>query len=194
MPTQRRRQDCATCGHHSSLHGSPVYNGGCMGTGQYGKPSNCGCPAYVRPAHRQRRVNPSDFRARNRAGRAAHKGVVDDTAAAELELYIANDGELYRQQAHPILKNLANKMANGTYDHEKAVKLYMYLMESGAKKYAREFANGKSDPTEWHRMFNVATRESAARMFATAFEAEWKAGSYRNDLTKAAAKRLAARG
>ncbi len=133
-------------------------------------------------------------RHRNRAGAPTHKGTVDDHAARELELYIDNDGDLYRQQKQPIEKNLANKMANGKYDHEKAVKLWMYLMESGAKKYSREFGNGRSDPAEWHRMFNVATRESAARMFATAFEAEAALGNYDHHLTKAAQKRRAARG
>jgi hypothetical protein len=104
----------------------------------------------------------------------------DQHAARELELYVDNDGELYRQQGLPILKNLALKMYRGAYDHGKAVKLYMYYMESGAKKYAREFGEGR----EWHSLFSVPTRRHVAEQFAKFFETEWQNGSYRDLLPK----------
>lgn len=90
---------------------------------------------------------------------------MDQSAAYELSLYIENNGDLYRQQGEPILRNLANKAAQGKYDHAKAVKLYMYLMDNGAKKYAKEY---RTD--EWNRIFSVPTRRWAAEQFAIGFE------------------------
>lgn len=104
--------------------------------------------------------------------------------AQELVLYIENDGDLYRQQNVPILRNLANKAAQGKYDHQKAIKLWMYLMDNGAKKYAKEFGG------TWNTMFPVAARKEAAKVFADDFEANWKAGEYRSYLTKTSAKKL----
>jgi len=110
---------------------------------------------------------------------------MDQAAAHELELYIDNDADLYRQQGEPILRNLANKAAQGKYDHAKAVKLYMYLMDNGAKKYAKEFAS----PSEWNRIFSVPTRKHVAEIFAHNFETEYKYGNYDNFLTKVSAKK-----
>lgn len=104
--------------------------------------------------------------------------------AQELVLYIENDGDLYRQQNQPILRNLANKAAQGKYDHQKAIKLWLYLMDNGAKKYAKEFGG------TWNTMFPVAARKEAAKVFADDFEANWRAGEYRSYLTKVSAKKL----
>ena len=52
----------------------------------------------------------------------------------ELWLYIDNDAQLYKQQGLPIIKNLMTKKAQGKYDSKLAVKLYMYLVDNGAKK------------------------------------------------------------
>lgn len=106
---------------------------------------------------------------------------VDKDAARELELFIDNDATLYRQQYQPILKNLATKRARGIYDHAKAVKLFMYLMESGAKKYAKEYGGPGAN---WHEMFNVPTRHAAAESFAKSFEVEDDLGNYSNMLPK----------
>lgn len=88
--------------------------------------------------------------------------------ARELALFIKNDGPLYRQQWQPIIKNLATKKAKGAYDHANAVKTFMYLMESGAKKYVKEHGG------EWFKVFPPRDREQAARYFVDAFEAEYK--------------------
>jgi hypothetical protein len=104
-------------------------------------------------------------------------GPADPTAARELELYIDNDADLYRQQFVPIVKNLMRRRANGTYDPVKAIKLFMYLMDSGAQKYVREFG------TRGQRidsMFNRATRLEAARNFRDSFETEAELGNYDN--------------
>lgn len=102
-------------------------------------------------------------------------GPVDETAARELELYIENDSQLYRQQFTPIVKLLIKHRAKGTYDPVKAIKLFMYLMDNGAKKYVREFG------TRGQRidaMFNRATRLEVARRFRDSFETEAGLGNY----------------
>ena len=103
-------------------------------------------------------------------------------AAKELHVYIDNDGGLYRQQGQPILKNLATKKATGVYDHDKAVKLYMYYAENGAKKYAKEF--GSNGGADWSKMFPVSDRKQVAEAFAKDFETEYANGSYRDLLPK----------
>ncbi len=94
----------------------------------------------------------------------------------ELQLFIENDGALYRQQYQPILKNLALKKARGVYDSAKAAKLFGYLVDAGAKKYAREFAS----PGEWNRMFTVADRKEVARNLTRDFETEHDLGNYKH--------------
>lgn len=79
----------------------------------------------------------------------------DDVAMNELELYLENDGELYRQQFMSIIENLKKKLKSGAYNHELAPKLWLYYIENGAKKYAKEFA---SSPSEWKNMFKKTDR------------------------------------
>ncbi len=96
----------------------------------------------------------------------------------ELELFIDNDSTLYRQQYQPIQKNLITKMARGIYDHAKAVKLFGYLVESGAKKYAKESGG------TWNTMFTVADRKQVAENLTRHFETEAKLGNYNEMLPK----------
>lgn len=95
--------------------------------------------------------------------------------AAELELYIENDADLYRSQTTSILKNLTTKKAQGAYKHDLVVKAFEYLVEAGAKKYAKEFG---SPGHPWHKMFDVPTRRAVAKSFAKSFEAEYELGNY----------------
>jgi len=88
------------------------------------------------------------------AGVLEEDGGADKDAAWELTLYIDNDAQLHKSQYMPILKNLSKKFAAGKYDKKLAVKLWMYLVEAGAKKYFKE--NGGMG--KWMHMFNVATR------------------------------------
>jgi len=104
---------------------------------------------------------------------------VDEYAATELKLFVENDADLYRQQFIPIIKNLVRKKAAGIYDHEKAIKLFMYLMESGAKKYNKEFGSGR-----WYDMFNVPTRKAAAKEFVETFEKEYSYGNWDHYIPK----------
>jgi|TARA_B110001454_G_scaffold94533_1_gene89868 hypothetical protein len=65
--------------------------------------------------------------------------------AVELKMFIDNDPDLYRQRLIPIVKNIQKKMKSGKYDHSKAPKLWKYLVDDGAKKYAKEFPGVKFD-------------------------------------------------
>ena len=94
----------------------------------------------------------------------------DAEAARELELYVENDGDLYRQMVKPIQKNLARKMVGGTYRPIAAEKAWLYLIDAGAKKYTREF--GTPDA----HIFSAATRRFVAARFARHFESEVKSG------------------
>ena len=107
--------------------------------------------------------------------------MTDMHAATELKLYIDNDGDLHRRQTTSILKNLATKKARGQYKHDLAVKLFGYLVQAGAKKYADEF-----EPTlrVWHQMFDVPTRKAVAEALTKDFEDEYALGNYDQLLPK----------
>ena len=103
-----------------------------------------------------------------------------DAEVGELKVFVDNDGALYRQRTTPIMKNLALKLAKGIYDKTKAEKVWMYLVEDGAKKYAKD--SGNSVP--WHEMFSMTDRRAVARRLNDEFLAEWKLGNYNNLLPK----------
>jgi hypothetical protein len=98
---------------------------------------------------------------RNRLGEG-----LDATAARELKLYIENDRDLYKQQIVPIIKNVQRKMKSGKYDHRQAPKLWMYLVDNGAKKYVKEFGG------DVKTMFPKDLRLSIANEFANEYKAE----------------------
>ena len=76
----------------------------------------------------------------------------------ELYLFAINDADLYRQQRESIEKNLQKRFDAGTYDRNKAVKLWTYFANNAAKKYHKDFCgNGK-----WHQMFSVMDRLNMA--------------------------------
>lgn len=80
--------------------------------------------------------------------------------ATELYFYSINDGDLYRQQREPIEKNLQRKWDKGTYDPDKAAKLWFYFANTAAKKYHAEFCgNGK-----WFNLFTPAIRKEMANL------------------------------
>tara|TARA_Y100001937_G_scaffold5225_1_gene6912 strand:+ start:1242 stop:1622 length:381 start_codon:yes stop_codon:yes gene_type:complete len=56
----------------------------------------------------------------------------------ELELFIMNDQDLYRQMFMPIIMNIVRKMKRGVYDHKLAPRLWQYLVDQGAKKYVMQ--------------------------------------------------------
>jgi len=108
-------------------------------------------------------------------------GPADPAAARELEVYIENDADLYRQQFVPIVKNLMLKRRKGVYNRELAVKLFMYLMDAGAKKYVAEYVRSSSPGAPMPKIdgtFNKNTRLMAARSFLESFEGEAELGNY----------------
>ena len=98
---------------------------------------------------------------RNRLGESS-----DEHAETELKLYIENDRDLYRQQIVPIIKNVQKKMKSGKYDHAQAPKLWLYLVDNGAKKYVKEF--GGDVKRDWPKDL----RMSIANEFANEYKAE----------------------
>jgi len=105
-------------------------------------------------------------------GPRSRRTELDRDVMTELELFIDNDGELYRQQTTSIEKNLYLKMVKGAYSAAMAPKLWGYLIEAGAKKYAREFASAP----EWSRLFPKAERDALAIEFARRFERQVDTG------------------
>ena len=99
----------------------------------------------------------------------------DITSARELELFIENDGQLYSSMKQNIDKNMSKKHKNGSYEFEKAIKAYMHLVDSGAKKYAKEF--GSTDD-KWFEMFPKDVRELVAKSIAKGESAELELGNY----------------
>ena len=106
------------------------------------------------------------------------KSVADDVSARELELWIESDADLYRQMHTPIIKNLMAKKARGVYSHDKAIKLFEYLTEEGARRYG-----GKKD-RDIPSYFNKATRRLAAESLHKSFEAEAELGNYDSFIPK----------
>lgn len=105
----------------------------------------------------------------------------DESVVRELELFTENDGDIYRQTATPILRNLITKKARGTYDHERAVQLFMYLAKMGARKYARVHGSGEH---MWHVIFPIDVRRQAATHWRDEFEGEAALGNYNHLLPK----------
>lgn len=92
---------------------------------------------------------------------------IDIHAARELYLFIENDYDLYRQRRRPIEITLSKKKKKGTYDAERAVKAFKYLVDDGAKKYQREYGGAN--------IFDAKTKKAVAKSFAHYFEIEYDA-------------------
>lgn len=99
-------------------------------------------------------------------------GDPDEAAADELLIYIDNDPALYERKKYAA-KNLIQKMAKKTYDHKRAPDIWMYIVEDGAKRYAKEFA---SSPRDWSSIFSVSTRKVVAKELADRWYENAKAG------------------
>ncbi len=93
-------------------------------------------------------------------------------------LYIENTSDLSPDgpsgQGRSVLLNALRKWRKGTYDPALAVRLFEYLAESGAKRYAKEFDSEKN----WNTMFNPATRQEAASQLEASFRNSAEHGEY----------------
>lgn len=98
----------------------------------------------------------------------------------ELYIFILNHAQLYRQRLQPIHKNAVTKMARDQYDSKKAVKLFMYAVDDGAKLYSKEFSSGNDART----MFPKDVREYVAMRLRDEFEVEAAEGNYDELLPK----------
>lgn len=115
----------------------------------------------------------------HRVGEAPRGAPADEDAATELVLYIENTSDLSpdgpRGQGHDVMLNALRKWRKGTYNPELAVKLFGYLVETGAKRYAKEMG---SSEREWSTMFTPATRREAARQLEASFRNSAELGEY----------------
>jgi hypothetical protein len=98
----------------------------------------------------------------------------DQVAARELEIYIDNDADIYEKYKMPLFKMLTKKMQNGTYDHARAARAFVNMVDMAAHKYAKEYA----DPKEWNIIFTPETRKKVMEGLVDEFEAVYKNKEY----------------
>jgi hypothetical protein len=100
---------------------------------------------------------------------------IDSDAVNELDTYIMNNEELYRRRFMPIISNIRRKLKKNVYDHEKAQKLWMYLVDDAAKEYVKEFGSTQDDVKD---MFPKETRQTVAQVISDRELENIKAGEY----------------
>ena len=99
----------------------------------------------------------------------------DSDAVNELDLFIMNDEDLYRKRFMPIITNIKRKMKRGIYDHEKVIKLWMYLVDDAAREYVKEFGTPDEDVKD---MFPKETRLQVAQIIADREKENIEQGEY----------------
>ena len=99
----------------------------------------------------------------------------DSDAVNELDLFIMNEEDLYRRRFMPIISNIKRKIKKNIYDHEKAQKLWMYLVDDAAKKYVEEFGSPDQDVKD---MFPIQTRQKVAKVISDRELENIKQGEY----------------
>ena len=99
----------------------------------------------------------------------------DPDAAREIELYADNDSQLYYQSRRPILQNLTKKYKKGTYDIDKAAKLWRYYIDAALKKYNKEFG---SRGDKWFELLSVPDRNLLALEYAIETKYEFDLGNF----------------
>ena len=103
------------------------------------------------------------------------KEAQDSDAVNELDLYLMNNEELYRRRFMPIITNIKRKMKRGVYDHEKVIKLWMYLVDDAAREYVKEFGTPDQDVKD---MFPKETRLKVAQIIADREKENIEKGEY----------------
>jgi len=93
----------------------------------------------------------------------------------QLEIYIDNDSELYRQYKWPIVQNLKKHMDKGAFDKNKALISFMRLVNAGAKKYIKEFGEETDD---WKVLFPFKFREDTAKDYIEWFLNEYEINKF----------------
>ncbi len=100
---------------------------------------------------------------------------IDSNAVNELDSYIMNNEDLYRRRFMPIISNIKRKIKKNVYDHEKAQKLWMYLIDDAAKEYVKEYGSTQDDVAT---MFPKETRQQVARIMSDRELENIKQGEY----------------
>ena len=95
--------------------------------------------------------------------------------ARELELFIMNDEALYRRHFMAIVNNFKRKIKRGVYDHDKAPKLVMYMVDEAARQYVKMHG---SPNVRVQDMFPKETRLMVANKLADSIYSDIKAGEY----------------
>ena len=103
------------------------------------------------------------------------KEAIDSDAVNELDTYIMNNEDLYRRRFMPIISNIKRKLKKNVYDHEKAQKLWMYLVDDAAKEYVKEYGSTQDDVAT---MFPKETRQQVARIISDRELEHIKQGEY----------------
>jgi hypothetical protein len=99
----------------------------------------------------------------------------DPDMAREIELYADNDSTLYFQRRKPILINLSKKYKKGTYDVQKAAKLWRYYIDAALEKYNKDFGS-KGD--KWYELMSVPDRNLLALEYAQNTKDEFDLGNF----------------
>lgn len=97
--------------------------------------------------------------------------------ARELTLHAENNESLWNRSRHDFLKSEIKKRARGTYDREKAVKLWEYFADEAAASYVREY--GATGPHGKYGIFSKGVRREAARYFRDLSAQEYDSGELR---------------
>ena len=100
---------------------------------------------------------------------------IDSDAVNELDSYINNNEDLYRRRFMPIISNIKRKIAKNVYDHEKAQKLWMYLVDDAAREYVTQFGSQDQDVAD---MFPKETRLKVAQNIADREKENIEQGEY----------------
>jgi len=98
----------------------------------------------------------------------------DKDAAREIQIFADNDYLLYQQRKRPILINLGKKYKKGTFDVQKAAKLWRYYIDAAMQKYHKEFGSrGK-----WSNLLSVPDRNLLALDYAIETKYEFDLGNF----------------
>ena len=100
---------------------------------------------------------------------------IDSDAVNELDSFIMNNEDLYCRKFMPIISNIKRKMKKNVYDHEKAQKLWMYLIDDAAREYVKEYGTPGTDVKD---MFPKETRERVARIISDREKENIEQGEY----------------
>jgi hypothetical protein len=96
---------------------------------------------------------------------------IDTIALDDLRLFIDNEATLHHNRVVPMIKNVARKLKNGTYDANLAPKLWIYLVDAGIELYIKDFGGNK-------KMFPKPLRYELAKQYAEYYLEEIKLGNY----------------